>query len=176
MADPRLKELADEILRLSTKFGILSEYTAFLATEGTDLGDWDGLLTSCRDNLDRRAVRTRSGLEAVNQGRNFNESKVQTQLNYSNRFWNVENVRVEFSQVQQVCDRAFFKRGDQWIDADIIGAASPLSHEEVVQFGSEAHARMLQELVAQGRQGLLALPGDILMRYRGKNVLVVNSK
>jgi len=176
MADPRLKELADEILRLSTKFGILSEYTAFLATEGTDLGDWDGLLTSCRDNLDRRAVRTRSGLEAVNQGRNFNESKVQTRLNYSNRFWNVENVRVEFSEVQQVCDRAFFKRGGQWIDADIIGAARLLGHEEVVQFGSEAHARMLQELVGQGRQGLLALPGDILMRYEGKNVLVVNSK
>ena len=30
-SDPRLKELTDEIVRLSTEFGILTEYTAFLA-------------------------------------------------------------------------------------------------------------------------------------------------
>jgi Ca-activated chloride channel family protein len=31
--DPKLKELIDEIVMLSTKYGILTEYTAFLATE-----------------------------------------------------------------------------------------------------------------------------------------------
>ncbi|MHC4931065.1 MAG: VIT domain-containing protein, partial [Planctomycetota bacterium] len=41
--DPRLRELVQEILRLSTEFGILSEYTAFLATEGTGLTDWQKL-------------------------------------------------------------------------------------------------------------------------------------
>lgn len=35
--DPRLKELTDEIVRLSTEFGVMTEYTSFLATEGTDL-------------------------------------------------------------------------------------------------------------------------------------------
>ena len=37
-SDPRLKELTDEIVRISTEFGILTEYTAFLAREGTDAG------------------------------------------------------------------------------------------------------------------------------------------
>jgi Ca-activated chloride channel homolog len=37
MQDPKIKELVDEIVRLSTEFGILTEYTAFLAREGTDL-------------------------------------------------------------------------------------------------------------------------------------------
>ena len=37
--DPKIKELIDEIVRLSTEFGILTEYTAFLAREGTDLHD-----------------------------------------------------------------------------------------------------------------------------------------
>jgi Ca-activated chloride channel family protein len=32
-SDPRTKELVDEIVRLSTKWGILTEYTAFLAVE-----------------------------------------------------------------------------------------------------------------------------------------------
>ena len=31
------RELVEEIVRLSTEFGILTEYTAFLAREGTDL-------------------------------------------------------------------------------------------------------------------------------------------
>ena len=35
--DPKYRELVEEILRLSTEFGILTEYTAFLAREGSDL-------------------------------------------------------------------------------------------------------------------------------------------
>ena len=59
-ADPRLKELADEIVRLSTEFGILTEYTAFLARG-------DGPVQACgrtgeaTDNFNRRAIQTRSG-------------------------------------------------------------------------------------------------------------------
>ncbi|MHC5044369.1 MAG: VIT and vWA domain-containing protein [Planctomycetota bacterium] len=45
--NPRYRELVDEILRLSTEFGILTEYTSFLATEGTDLSDWDKLNMIC---------------------------------------------------------------------------------------------------------------------------------
>jgi Ca-activated chloride channel family protein len=37
--DPRMKELVDEVVRLSQEFGILTEYTAFLAREGNDLTD-----------------------------------------------------------------------------------------------------------------------------------------
>ena len=33
---------------------------------------------------------------------------------------------------------------------------------------------LLNILVAEGRQGLLALPGDTLLHYRGKAVLVRN--
>ena len=45
---PRYAELAEEILCLSTEFGVLSEYTPFLAAEGTDLASWDALLLSCK--------------------------------------------------------------------------------------------------------------------------------
>ena len=31
--DPKMKELVDEIVRLSTRYGILTEYTSFLATD-----------------------------------------------------------------------------------------------------------------------------------------------
>src|SRR5262249_41499479 len=107
-SDPRLKELTDEILRLSTEFGIMSEYTSFLATEGTDLSDWNRLSEGCGAELQNRAVQMRCGVPAVTQSLNYNERKIRTRVDYRNEFWNENLDRVEVSTVQQVCDRAFF--------------------------------------------------------------------
>ncbi len=175
LRDPRFKELSEEILRLSTKFGVLSEYTAFLATEGTDLASWRNLQAACDDNLEQRAVRTRSGEAAVNQGRNFNDQKLKGWTDYGNSFWNAENEREEVAGVQLMCDRAFLKRGAQWIDTRLVGKAEQ-APQRVVTLGSPEHAEMLAGLVAEGRQGLLSLPGEILMEYRGQNVLVRNEQ
>jgi len=173
-SDPRFREIAEEILRLSTEFGILSEYTSFLATEGTDLGEWERLRLACNDELNRRAVRTRFGEGAVSQGHNFNEKKGQVLLNYDNAYWDENNALVSNYGVQQICDRAFFLQGDQWIDSRIISGGQSLQPEREIEFGSEEHAVMLDVLMAQGRQGLLALPGNTLLQYQGKAVLVRN--
>jgi len=173
-SDPRFRELADEILELSTRFGVLSEYTAFLATEGTELGDWNGLLAACTSELDLKAVRTRSGAAAVNQGKNHNERKLQQQLDYRNGYWDQDQRRVELSGVQQVCDRAFFKRGAQWIDAGIITRKTALAPARTIEFGTREHTELLDRLIAEGRQGLLALGDQILLELGGENVLVRN--
>lgn len=173
-SDPRYSELAEEILRLSTEFGILSEYTSFLATEGTDLASWDALRLSCNTELERRAVRTRFGEAAVNQGRNFNAQKLQSRLNLDNRFWNEASLSVASNAVQQISDRAFFLRDGQWIDSQLIYAQLDFQPQETIQFGSAAHTAMLQSLAAEGRQGLLSLPGEILLYHAGKRVLVQN--
>ena len=174
-ADPRFKELADEVLRLSTRYGILSEYTSFLATEGTRLDDWELLALNCRQELNDRAVQQRFGKSAVNQGRNFNRRKVQTVVDYSNSFWNENSERVSFHAVQQVCDRAFFQRGGQWVDSNLIGEALSIEPASTIQFGSADHKAILKVLVSQGRQGLLALEGDILLQFEGKSVLIKNT-
>ncbi|MFT5059200.1 MAG: Ca-activated chloride channel family protein [Planctomycetota bacterium] len=174
-ADPRFKELAEEILRLSTRFGILSEYTSFLATEGTRLDDWALLTQNCRQELNDRAVQKRFGESAVNQGKNFNRRKAQTVVDYSNTFWNEDSKQVSFSGVQQVCDRAFYHRGGQWVDSNLVGSGDKIKPETTVIFGSDDHAEILRVLVSQGRQGLLSLQGDILLQFEGKSVLVQNT-
>lgn len=176
LADPRFAELRDEILRLSTEFGVLTEYTAFLATEGTSLADWGGLIAACGESLDRRAVRTRHGLAAVNQGRNFNEKKLQARLDYANSYWDEANEQVRILDVQQVADRAFFRRGERWIDSRVILARAPLEPEEIVELGSASHRRLLEELASEGREGCLALDGEVLLSVAGKNVLVRNQR
>ena len=172
--DPRYRELSEEILRLSTRFGILSEYTSFLATEGTDLGSWGGLVAACNLGLNDLAVLNRFGESAVQQGRNFNDRKQQATVNYGNAFWVGNEEKTSFSNVQQICDRAFFKRGDRWIDSNLIEGEEQLEPTAVYAFGSEAHDALLQRLVLEGRQGLLSLDGEILMRIGEENVLIRN--
>ncbi len=177
--DPRYRELAEEILRLSTEFGILTEYTAFLATEGTNLSDWSSLQATCNSILDGRAVQERWGMGAVNQGVNFNEQKVQSKVNYQNAFVDEKLNRVEIASVQQVCDRAFFKRGAQWIDSQLVTATAAHSEaiepDETIEFGSAAHLAVLHRLIEQNRQGVLSLSGDIMLRFDGRNILIRNT-
>ena len=175
LADPRSKELIEEILRLSTRFGVLSEYTAFLATEGTDLEDWEAIRSTATATLDRRAVHTRSGIGAVSQNGNIQFAKRQQVLNGANEYLDESNNRVSISSVQQVSDRAFFRRGNRWIDARLIEDGVELEPESIVTFGSEAHRAMVSRFVREGRQGMLSMPGEILVELDGERILVQNT-
>ena len=172
--DPRYRELTDEIVRLSTQFGILTEYTAFLATEGTNFARWDDVVAKCGLVLNERAVQTRSGQAAVNQGMNFNRQKMTKQVDYFNNYWNADLEQVEITTVQHVCDRSFFKRGSQWIDGRLVAGTDVSEPDRIVDFGSEAHLALVDRFVEEGRQGVLSLRGNILLRLDGETVLVRN--
>ncbi len=170
----RDRELIDEIVRLSTKFGILTEYTAFLAEEGTDLARFDELAEGCRTQLNAKAVATRWGAGAVNQALNVKRQKAQTFLNYENRFVDEQLQAVSFDNVQQMCDRAFFRRGGRWIDSRLLDAAAAATPARVIMAGSAEHRALVDTLAAQGRAGLVALPGEILLEVDGEVVLVTD--
>ena len=74
---PDMKEITDEIIRLSTMFGILTEYTAFLAKDTTAISPsaMPALRAEVNDQLTRRARLARSGAGSVNQDRNINAMK-----------------------------------------------------------------------------------------------------
>ena len=172
--DPRLRELRDEILRLSTRFGVLGEYTAFLATEGSRLDDWNALATACGGNLTGRAVATRSGKAAVNQGQNIWFQKGQTYANPRNVYLDADQNRVEVNAIQQVCDRAFFRRGYRWVDGNSV-VNKRLEPDERVAFASPRFFELKDRLEAQGRSAILSLRGEILLEVDGKNILVTAS-
>jgi Ca-activated chloride channel family protein len=172
-ADPKLRELRDEILALSTRFGVLSEYTAFLATEGTDLRHWGALAASCAVELDQKAIRTRSGLPALNQAFNIQNQKAQNVLNPRNVHLDAAMNPVQFTNVQQVCDRAFFRTGGRWIDSRLIegGAFEP---DRTLRRGSPEHEALLQRLLGLGQSALLSLRGETLLQVDGERILVVD--
>ncbi len=171
-ADPRFRELREEIMRLSTRFGVLGEYTAFLATEGTDLSDWSGIVANCAANIDERAVAVRTGQGAVNQGCNLWAQRTQERLNPFNAYLTPDMKVAETTVVQQICDRAFFRRGDRWIDGNSV-ARRRVEPDERIEIGSSRFTALLARLEGEGRAGVLALSGEILVDVAGRNVLVV---
>ena len=170
-ANPRYRELRDEILRLSTRFGVLGEYTAFLATEGSRLDDWSALTHACQSSLQGRAVVTRSGTAAVNQGENLWRQKGQTVANPRNYYFDRHMNKVAIGNIQRVCDRAFLKRGRLWIDGNSV-VAKTLTPDRTVQFATADYFMLVRRLERQQKAGLLSLGGDILLNLDGENVLV----
>ncbi|MHC4956841.1 MAG: VIT domain-containing protein [Planctomycetota bacterium] len=173
-SDPRYKEIADEILRLSTEWGILTEYTSFLAREGTNLNDWRALASVTSYELNERAVRVRSGLWAVTQGKNNGLGKKASRVDRLNRYLSRDDQSIQIvGGVQQCADRALFKRGSQWIEGGLV-AGQKLAPDSTVAYGTPEYRVVLDKLIKQGRQGVIARTGDILLRLDGKNVLVQN--
>ena len=172
----RTKELVDEIVRLSTKFGILTEYTSFLATEG-DMA-MDG--RQRREVSQRKAERmmeteakgVRSGIGGVSQEMNVNAQKSQVTMNRSNTFYDQKMKRVEINSVQQIADRTFFRRNNQWIDAQLMEGDKAIKADIELEFGSEGFDKFVTQLVKEGRQGILALGSDTLLMLDGRTILI----
>ena len=169
--NPRLKELVDEIVRLSKEFGILTEYTAFLAQEGTDLNEPTHVAMEAQKQYQERALKVRSGYGSVNQSLNNLAQREQTSLKLRNDYWDANMQRVSICTVQQINDRAFYKRGNRWIDSSLLDQPN-LTPTKVVRIGSAEFLDLTQQLASESRQGCVALQGEILLRVKGQTILV----
>ncbi len=170
--NPKVKELVDEIVRLSMEFGILTEYTAFLAREGTNLSDRTEVLREAGRVLESRAMRSRSGMDAVNQSLNLQPQMKQKSLNYSNKFLNERMERVSITTVQQVNDRAYYRRGNRWVEGLLVEKETEVIPKKVIEFGSKEFIELAQKLARENRQGSIALKGDVLLLVDGEPVLI----
>ncbi len=159
-------------MRLSTEFGILTEYTAFLAQQGTDFSQRDKVLSCAEDLLQNRAINTRCGLSSVNQDINNQNQKAVSCVNPRNEFFDAAMNKVATTGVQQVCDLAFYKRGDRWIDSRIVASPAEVKPDQVIDFGSGEFRDLAAKLAQEGRQGSIAFRGDILMIVDGRRVLI----
>lgn len=167
----RVRELVEEIVRLSKDFGILTEYTAFFAEEGIDLSNPHEVAERTEQMVVTRAMNDRTGLGGINQSANMIGQVNQTNLNRRNAYFDANMRRVEINNLQQVNDRAYYRQGDRWVESRALDNAE---HDEVIEFGSDAWHELASRLAAQSRQGMIAMRGDIVMEVDGKTILVKN--
>jgi len=189
--DPRIKELIDEVVRLSQEFGILTEYTAFLAREGTDLSDYKGNFDQANARFKYRAQGQRQGWSSLSQDANVQNYRGQSTLNYANAMNHGDDrtaripivpgsvewagtPNVQFSNVQQANDSAFFNNGGQWMDSRVAARKDNRQPQRVIEFGSEEFQKLVVKLADQGRQSSIALRGEILLEVDKEVVLVRN--
>jgi len=170
--DSNNKELVDEIVRLSLKFGVLTEYTSFLALEGSDLSDNDTLSAEANSNINRLAVNKRSGMHAVTQQGNLGYQRAQNFMNLGNAFNDRNMNRVDVTTVQQAADLAFFRRKNQWVDSRVLKREKTITPHEVVRFGSERFKEIFRKLVLANRQVAASLGSDTIFELDGKVIQV----
>lgn len=164
--------LADLLLDLSSRYGIIGEYTAFLSLDGTNLWDRDVQRTILRKVMTERAQAIRVGRAAVSQSMNANYGLNQTTLNRLNRYVGPTMQEVTIPSVRQIAGRAFFRRGNTWIDSLLIKGGVAQSIDETVAIGSPRYLELVHQLADQGRVGLLSLPGNLLFADQDRCVYV----
>ena len=127
------KELIEEVVRLSKQYGIVTEYTEFLASGGVALSK-DEVLTRAKGSM-AAARSQQAGQWAVNQAPNdramqqravaTNEANV-----YRDRRGNVMTAQ----NISQVGRRAFYLQDGQWVDSEEAGTR-PDARRQAVQQG-----------------------------------------
>lgn len=194
-SDPKMKELVDEIVRLSTEFGILTEYTAFLAAEsgamaglpasGFEMRDGDSFQLSpsssiqyrysvqqqAAESLEKRAAGDRAGAGGVNQSINLGAQAAQSKLNTRNEYVDAELNSVQTASIKQVADQTLYCRDGVWMDANIYNVKDTLT-SRTIEFASDDYFTLVSKLAKEGRQGMLAERADCLLMVDKELVLV----
>ncbi len=169
--DAKLTSKAEDILKLTLRYGILTEYTAFLTKEGNEKLNRQQQLDMAYRNFDERAVKTRVGLSSVNQSLNNNAMQRQNYLNGLNTFWDANMCKVTVPNVQQMGNGVFFRQGTTWVDGRLLNHAN-LVPNQVIPFGSQAYRNLVNRLIQKGEHTPLSLSGNVLMEIDNTPVLI----
>ncbi|MBL8765207.1 MAG: VWA domain-containing protein [Phycisphaerae bacterium] len=182
-SDTATKELVDEIVRLSMRFGIMTEYTSFLATEpvigratiggetGRPAAPVSQAPAAAKKAFDDRNA-TRSGLGAVNQEQNGAALRDAAQAGAGGGgYLDSDMKHVEVRSVRNVADQSFFFRGERWVDARLMRDENE-KPDRTVEFGTPEYDAVVEALVKANLQAVLAYPGEVLVLLDGARTLI----
>jgi hypothetical protein len=80
--------------------------------------------------------------------------------------------RVEITTVNQIADLTFFKRpNNRWVDARLLDQEDQ-APDQTIAFASPEYDALVDQLIKEGRQAVLAQRGEIYLQVSGKRVLV----
>jgi Ca-activated chloride channel family protein len=157
------KELVDEIVRLGTRFGILTEYTSFLAADDTDLAAFAANGRKAMDVLKER-VGTVTGSHGVAQALNSKKLQRDANVQTQNGWLGADGKMVTVLGVQNVAGKTLFKRGATWRDPE--SGAKPA--DEVVDVYSDRFFALLEQNTWLA--SCIARTGDLTVEIEGKVV------
>ncbi len=148
------KELVEEVVDLSVRYGIITPYTSFLVEEPHLALRPEGREALVQREMGAAATAAPmvSGQEAVFK------SMVQDSLKAAER-----PAEARVAQVRLVGDKAFVQQGNAWVDTAFDPSAM---RPTTVPFGSEAYFRLLAQEPALGRY--FALGQEVTVVWKGQ--------
>lgn len=169
------KELVDEIVRLGTEYGILTEYTSFLALErGPITVDEATARLAAPGGAfgPQGAVATeRMGGYAISQRDNAAAMRAQESVAAQNMYQDAAGNWQRIGNIVNVGQRGFIQQGAQWVDSRLrVGTEQQLRPELQVQAFSEAHFQLSRAFPAL--QAQLAVSDNMLVLVNGHVVQV----
>ncbi|MCA9544689.1 MAG: VWA domain-containing protein [Myxococcales bacterium] len=126
--------LVKEVIELSRRFGIVTEYTAFIAQAG---GDVDGAAIADTLTRVREANQQRSGSWAFNQAANEKALIGRKASTSTANYYRDRQGKRKRAEVKTVGRKAFYKKDDKWVQADAPAAAAPANKRRVKRFSPE---------------------------------------
>jgi Ca-activated chloride channel family protein len=113
-------ELVEEVIRLSRQFGIVTEYTVFLAMAEADMSD-EEVAAEALERM-RKANEQQAGQWAVNQAMNDRALQNRVVAGAAANVYRDRRGRVQAAEgVRLVGRRAFYLRDGRWVDAEDAG-------------------------------------------------------
>jgi len=162
----RSEELVQEVVRLSRRFGILTEYTSFLVDKDVTVA-----LDEIRKEAEERlAVAGEvTGGWAVNQSANAEKMKKSADVLGLNTYYDSEGKQQRFDNVAQVGSKAFFNQKGTWVETSLESEDPTV----VVQKFSEAYFQILNVDPSIG--SYLALGEDVMFRMGEQQVKIADT-
>jgi Ca-activated chloride channel family protein len=164
------KELVDSVVDLGTKFGILTEYTSFLAAPEVDVSRSEEVRRLGLDEFEERS-RVESGGQGVAQAANSKSLQRDAYASTKNAWLDHAGKMTEISTVMNTNGHTFFKRGDTWQPSTVKNDQKP--DVELEMFSDEAFALLdrhpwLNRCLARAQDLTLPLEGK-LVRFKNTN-------
>ncbi len=185
----RSTEVMDELVRLSKQYGIITPYTSFLADERTVLSDQ---MTLMREGVSASSTLISDVSGGVGQMNAMNRSamnnatvapapslpgKGSAQMGKSKLSSYESNETEHLNSVQNVGNRALYKRGRQWIDSSVSDKdISKLNAQAktVTQFSEEYFRLAAQNSVTENQVLATQRPGEeLVVSLRGQLYRIV---
>jgi Ca-activated chloride channel family protein len=167
-------ELLTEVIELSKKFGIITEYTSFLVTGDEHRmasGYWEAeapvLYDRLKDNIEGIGAE-KSGRTAVRQSFNLN-SQVNLKKAPAPNEVEIDEQKYEITNARQIGVQAFYQSGTNWIQSDIEKESFDL---EIKRF-SKAYFQLLENDPALGRY--LAVGDEVRLKIGSQVVQISDS-
>jgi Ca-activated chloride channel family protein len=164
----RSQELVDEIVRLSIKYGIITEYTSFLIREDVRLGDRQGNARRAEEQLEKlKQADGEAGNRQVNSKKDYQNAEkaaAPTSAGGGVRYRDERGKEVEARTIANIGRRTFFQRKNTWQEAEV---PDDVQAKEVKYFSDEFF-RLLEENPELYR--IATLDADVILKIKNEHV------